>query len=102
MAKKKTKRFDDGGVVANSNYPFGQGQVPSSSGSSSSGLGNNSPLVQVNSGATDTSQVLATPAATSAATSATTPVQMKKGGAVSAPSRGDGIAQRGKTKGRMC
>ena len=27
---------------------------------------------------------------------------MKKGGSVSASSRGDGIAQRGKTKGRMC
>jgi hypothetical protein len=95
MAKKKTKRFDTGGMVANSNYPFGQGQTPSSLGSSHSGLGNNSPLVQVNAGAADTAQVMETPATTA-------PVQMKKGGAVSAPSRGDGIAQRGKTKGRMC
>jgi hypothetical protein len=30
------------------------------------------------------------------------PGPMKKGGKVSASSRGDGIAQRGKTKGRMC
>lgn len=30
------------------------------------------------------------------------PEPMKKGGKVSASSRGDGIAQRGKTKGRMC
>ena len=28
--------------------------------------------------------------------------QMKKGGVVSASSRGDGIAQRGKTRGKMC
>jgi hypothetical protein len=27
---------------------------------------------------------------------------MKKGGKVSASSRGDGIAQRGKTRGKMC
>jgi hypothetical protein len=27
---------------------------------------------------------------------------MKKGGSVSASKRGDGIAQRGKTKGKMC
>jgi len=30
------------------------------------------------------------------------PVAKAKGGSVSASSRGDGIAQRGKTKGRMC
>jgi hypothetical protein len=94
MATKKTKRFDDGGVVSNSNYPFGQGQIPSSSGSSSSsGLGNNSPLVQVNAGAADAAQAMVTPTTTA-------PIQMKKGGSVSA--RADGIAQRGKTKGRMC
>ena len=30
------------------------------------------------------------------------PIMQAKGGKVSASSRGDGIAQRGKTKGRMC
>jgi hypothetical protein len=97
MATKRTKRFDDGGMVGNSNYPFGQGQIPSSTGDSSSGgLGNNSPLVQVNAGAADSAQVLETPATTA-------PVQMKKGGVVQSrkANRGDGIAQRGHTKGVM-
>ncbi len=91
MTSKRVKRFDDGGVVANSNYPFGQGQLSSAAPQTSTGLGNNSPLVQVNAsgaGATET------PAATQ-------PFGMKKGGKVTTASRGDGIAQRGKTRGRM-
>ena len=94
MATKKAKKFDEGGVVANSNYPS-RDNSSSSGGFSSSGLGNTTPLVQINTGATDSAQVMATPAIT-------TPFQMKKGGSVSTSSRGDGIAQRGKTKGRMC
>jgi hypothetical protein len=93
MASKRVKRFDDGGVVANSNYPFGQGQVSSAPAPTSTGLGNNSPLVQVNSAAAETPQVFENPATEA-------PVQMKKGGKVTAR-RGDGIAQRGKTRGRM-
>ena len=92
-ASKRVKRFDDGGVVANSNYPFGQGQVSSAPAPVSTGLGNNSPLVQVTTGAADTAQVAEMPATTD-------PVQMKKGGKVTAR-RGDGIAQRGRTKGRF-
>jgi len=95
MTNKRVKRFDEGGVVANSNYPFGQGQA-SSAPATSTGLGNNSPLVQVNSTAAETPQVFENPATTA-------PVQMKKGGAVKSgkSSRGDGIVQRGRTKGRF-
>ena len=91
---KKTKRFDDGGMVGNSNYPFGQGQAAGASAPTSTGLGNTSPLVQVNAGAADTAQMEQNPATA-------TPVQMKKGGKVTASRRGDGIAQRGRTKGRF-
>ena len=95
MATKRAKRFDDGGVVANSNYPFGQGQMSAPAAPTPSvGLGNNSPLVQVNAGAADAAQMEQNPATA-------TPVQMKKGGKVTASRRGDGIAQRGKTRGRM-
>ena len=60
----KVKKYQDGGVVANSNYPFGQGQTPAAMpDTSSSGLGNNSPLVQVNAGAADTGQVVEQPVA---------------------------------------
>jgi len=95
MATKKVKRFDDGGVVANYNYPFGQSQASAAPApaSTSTGLGNNSPLVQVNSTAAETPQVFENPATAA-------PIQMKKGGKVTAR-RGDGIAQRGKTRGRM-
>jgi hypothetical protein len=96
MPSKKVKRFDDGGVVGNSNYPFGQGQVSSAAPQTSTGMGNNSPLVQVN---TPTAQTEETPQAFGSLPMAT-PVQMKKGGKVTAR-RGDGIAQRGKTRGRM-
>jgi hypothetical protein len=91
---KKTKRFDDGGMVGNSNYPFGQGQASAAPAPTSAGLGNTSPLVQVNAGAADATQVDQNPATA-------TPVQMKKGGKVTASRRGDGIAQRGRTKGRF-
>ena len=91
---KKTKRFDDGGMVGNSNYPFGQGQASAAPAPTGAGLGNTSPLVQVNAGAADATQVDQNPATA-------TPVQMKKGGRVTASRRGDGIAQRGKTRGRM-
>lgn len=91
MASKRVKRFDDGGVVGNSNYPFGQGQAASAAPAASEGLGNNSPLVQVNA-----------PGAEAAETAdSTKPFGMKKGGKVTASRRGDGIAQRGKTRGRM-
>lgn len=94
MATKRAKRFDEGGMVANANYPFGQGQVSAPAADPySGGLGNTSPLVQVNAGAADAAQIEQNPATA-------TPVQMKKGGKVIAR-RGDGIAQRGKTRGRM-
>lgn len=94
MAKKK---YQDGGIVGNSNYPFGQGQTPSAMpDTTSGGLGNTSPLVQVNAGAADAAQVAEAPASTQ-------PFGMKKGGAVKAVKshRGDGIAKRGRTKGRF-
>jgi len=93
MATKKPRRFDEGGMVANSNYPFGQGQISSAPAPTSTGLGNNSPLVQVNAGTADAAQMEQNPATA-------TPVQMKRGGKVTAR-RGDGIAQRGRTKGRF-
>ena len=93
MATKKVKRFDEGGVVANYNYPFGQSQASAAPAPTSTSLGNNSPLVQVNSTAAETPQVFENPATAA-------PIQMKKGGKVTTR-RGDGIAQRGKTRGRM-
>ena len=92
MATRKVKRYDDGGVVGNSNYPFGQGQAVSSTPATtdSTGLGNNSPLVQVMNSGSDTTTM-----------DSTKPFGMKKGGKVSSNRRGDGIAQRGKTRGRM-
>ncbi len=84
------KRFDDGGMVGDSNYPFGQGQAPAASAPTNTGLGNTSPLVQVT-----------TPGAQAEETTESAkPFGMKKGGKVTAH-RGDGIAQRGKTRGRM-
>jgi hypothetical protein len=86
----KLKKYQDGGFVGNGNYPFGQGQTSTSMGDTSSGgLGNASPLVQVNAGAADAAS--------------TQPFGMKKGGTVKAVKshRGDGIAQRGRTKGRF-
>jgi hypothetical protein len=96
MAGKRARRYDEGGVIGNLNYPFGQGQASSAAPQTSTGLGNNSPLVEVNSTAAETPQAFENPATAS-------PIQMKKGGAVKSrkSSRGDGIAQRGRTKGRF-
>lgn len=93
MATKRAKRFDDGGMVSNANYPFGQGQSTVASAPTDTGLGNNSPLVQVT---TPGAEATETPASTQ-------PFGMKKGGTVKASKshRGDGIAQRGRTKGRF-
>lgn len=89
----KKFRYNDGGVVANSNYPFGQGQVSAAPAPTSTGLGNNSPLVQVNASGAEATETSA----------ASQPFGMKKGGAVKSrtTTRGDGIAQRGRTKGRF-
>ena len=91
MANKRVKRFDNGGVVGNSNYPFGQGQMSSAAPSTSTGLGNTAPLVQVSTPAAQTEET----------TDSSKPFGMKKGGKVSTSRRGDGIAQRGRTKGRF-
>ena len=94
MAGKKAKRFEDGGVVGGSNYPFGQGQTASSSSAptaDNSGLNNKAPLVQITTPGAQTEET-ADPAK---------PFGMKKGGKVSTSRRGDGIAQRGKTRGRI-
>lgn len=88
MANKRVKRFDEGGMVANANYPFGQGQT--SSAAPSTGLGNTAPLVQVSTPGTQVEET----------TDSSKPFGMKKGGKVTAH-RGDGIAQRGRTKGRF-
>jgi hypothetical protein len=91
MATKRAKRFDDGGVVGNANYPFGQSQASAAPAPTSTGLGNTSPLVQVT-----------TPGAQAEETaSMVKPFGMKKGGKVISSRRGDGIAQRGRTKGRF-
>ena len=87
--KKKVKRFDDGGVVGNTNYPFGQSQAASSA-PAATGLGNNSPLVQVTTPGSEIKE----------SAEVAKPFGMKKGG-MTASCRGDGIAQRGKTRGVM-
>jgi len=86
----KTKRYEDGGVVGNSNYPFGQSQSASSA-PASIGLGNTSPLVQVNTPGVDMTE----------SAEAAKPFGMKNGG-MTASKRADGIAQRGKTRGKIC
>ena len=95
------KRYADGGVIGNANYPFGQGQTNSVA-SSDTGLGNSAPLVQVNN-----------PPPAPQPLSDTEPTGMRKGGKVkakkyaaggkvsSASKRADGCATKGKTKGRM-
>ena len=79
MAGKKTKRFEDGGMVGSSNYPFGQGQTP----------------------AVPAEQTVPFDAPADTMDVPAKPFGMKKGGKVSTARRGDGIAQRGKTRGRM-
>ena len=98
------KRYQDGGMVGNANYPFGQGQIPSTldSSSTTTGLGNTSPLVQVNAGGAEAQDM----------TQTGQPFGMRRGGKVKVAKpakaakpmkqhRGDGIAKRGLTKGRL-
>ncbi len=91
MAGKKAKRFDDGGMVGNSNYPFGQGQAPAAPASVVTGL----------EGVTPVEQTVPFDAQANTSAASAKPFGMKKGGKVSTARRGDGIAQRGKTRGRM-
>jgi hypothetical protein len=84
----KTKRYNDGGVTQQPTYPFGTNvQATTPTDTQSAGGVNQTFNMQP--------QATAQPAATTAPT-------FKKGGkVVSASKRGDGIAQRGKTRGRM-
>lgn len=72
MVTKKKQRYNEGGVASNTNYPFGQGQVSATQ--APTGLGNNSPLVQIN---TPGAEVVETPEADLS-------LGMKKGGRVKA------------------
>jgi hypothetical protein len=82
MSKKK---YQDGGVVGNTNYPFGQGQAQSAP-PASTGM-TQTPAVEINTAGSESAQL-------------SRPFGLKKGGSVK-QHRGDGIAQRGRTKGRM-
>jgi len=84
----KTKRYNDGGVTQQPTYPFGTNvQTTPPAGTQAAGGVNQTFNMQP--------QATAQPAAPTAST-------FKKGGkVVSASKRGDGIAQRGKTRGRM-
>ena len=113
MMKKRVRRFDAGGMASSGiQSAFTQ---PSST-SSGIGLGNNAPLVQISSpkdtgvGGVKTSQAngplnIGQPVQQTQQQ----PQQMKKGGKVKTyaaggavkKTRGDGCAQRGKTKGTM-
>lgn len=85
----KTKRYNDGGVTQQPTYPFGTNVQPVAAPAGTEGMGG------VNQTFNMQPQATATPAAP-------TGTPFKKGGKVnSASKRGDGIAQRGKTKGRM-
>jgi hypothetical protein len=84
----KTKRYNDGGVTQQPTYPFGtnvQNTTPTDA--QSTGGVNQTFNMQP--------QATAQPAATTA------PAFKKGGKVVSASKRADGIAQRGKTRGRM-
>ena len=91
MAGKKAKRFDDGGMVGGSSYPFGQGQAPAAPTSAATGL----------EGVTPAEQTVPFDAQSDTTDVPAKPFGMKKGGKVSTARRGDGIAQRGKTKGKL-
>jgi len=80
------KRYQDGGVVGNTNYPFGQNQMSSYT-PPAPAPAEQGPLVQVNTPDSDSVDL-------------SKPFGMKRGGTVKSH-RGDGIAQRGKTKGLM-
>jgi len=88
MATKRTKRFDVGGQVGSlgsNTYPFPStnAAAPSTNTTVNVGGGETTPVVQQDPFANTAVQT------------------MKKGGKVTASRRGDGIAQRGKTRGRM-
>ena len=88
----KKKRYNDGGMTGATQqptYPFGTNVQPTTTASGTEGMGG------VNQTFNMQPQATAQPAAS-------TGTPFKKGGKVgSASKRGDGIAQRGKTKGRM-
>lgn len=84
----KTKRYNDGGVTQQPTYPFGTNAQPTTT-SGSESMGGVSQTFNMQ------PQATAQPAAPTGTT-------FKKGGKVgNASKRGDGIAQRGKTRGRM-
>lgn len=88
MATKKAKRFDVGGQVGSlgsNTYPFQSSSqaTPSTNTTVNVGGGQAAPVIQQDPFANTAVQA------------------MKKGGKVKAASRGDGIAQRGKTRGKM-
>ncbi len=106
--KNRVRRFDDGGM-ASSGVQSAFDQPRSTS--SGIGLGNNAPLVQVNSGkdtgvgGVQTSQAngplnIGQPVQQMRRGGKVKPKTYAKGGAVK-KTRGDGCAQRGKTKGTM-
>jgi hypothetical protein len=84
----KVKRYNYGGVTQQPTYPFGT-NAESSNTSDSDEVG----------GVNQTFNMQ--PQATAQPTVSTAPVFKKGGKVVSASKRGDGIAQRGKTRGRM-
>lgn len=100
--KKRTKRFDDGGMASSgSQFAFDQPR----SASSGIGLGNNAPLVQIGS-ETGVGGVRAAPQAfgplnIGQPVQQAQPQQMKKGGKVQKFCRGGGVESRGKTRGRF-
>lgn len=84
----KTKRYNDGGVTQQPTYPFGtnvQATTPTDT--------------QAAGGVNQTFNMQ--PQATAQPAAPTAPAFKKGGKVVSASKRGDGIAQRGKTRGRM-
>lgn len=82
--KKRTKRFDDGGMASSGpQSAFYQPRTPVGTDTGVGGVAAAPLPGPLNLGQQQPQQ----------------PVQMKKGGAVK--SRGDGCAQRGKTKGKM-
>jgi len=83
--KPRVKRYDDGGAVSAPMYPFQPSTIsPPGSTTTVNVTGASAPMGTSGGNMFDS---LAQP--------------MKKGGKVSASRRADGIAQRGKTKGKM-
>jgi len=85
------KRYNDGGVTQQPTYPFGTNAPAATTTSDGSSAGG------VNQTFNMQPQATAQPSAPTGAT-------FKKGGKVggSASSRADGLAMRGKTRGKMC